>query len=317
MKPGVSTIVSRLQVERVTETDKTGPLLRGGDVEGAGHGLGLVGQHADGLAGDAYQGGHQLRRPRRSQLQDLAVVGHRGDDLADVVAPGSRGRHHLAQLRSGPGRRGRRTPAYGRELVAVRGEETEELADEVQGAGGIAGDQRGQAGPGGMDRRASQLCRLHRYAGQLGHGRRAGNVRERTGGHHHRIGQAEQQRRPRQQRPVDDDHDGHDTRTARPRRAPPGPIRRGRRRLRPGPSRTRSGRAPGAAGVGGPARPPRPGHRRRRHCRTRPRSACCTSAVTTGLSPGNSGPALTTTSRALPVSPGRGAPAPRRPARRQ
>ncbi len=96
------------QVEGIAEGDETGPLLGGRDVQGARHGQGLVGHHADGLAVDAGQGGDQLGGPTGPQLQQLPVVGQGRDDAADVVgARGPVGKDRRAAP-AWPGRRGRR-----------------------------------------------------------------------------------------------------------------------------------------------------------------------------------------------------------------
>ena len=217
-----------------------------------------------GWPADAHQRRHQLRRPRRPQLEELAVVGHRGDDLADVVAPVAVAGTTSAQLRRGPGGRVARTSVR-RELVAVRGEETEQLVDARSKAPASSRASRvAKPGPGGVHRCAPQLCRAAPARRSARPPPPAPRRTKCPGRHDHGIGQAEQQRRARQQRAVHGPPPRARPPNSRPGRAPPGPSRPERRRLRRGPSPTRPGTAPRATGAHGPARPRRPALRRRR-----------------------------------------------------
>ena len=137
------------QVERVTEGDETGALLGSGDVQGARHGLRLVGQHPDRLASHAHQCRHELGRPPRPQFDEVAIICDRSDHPAHVVAARRHRRDNVSKL--GRGARSRVLRYRGRrKLIAVRRKETEQLVNDLERALFVARQQRGKAGAGGV-----------------------------------------------------------------------------------------------------------------------------------------------------------------------
>ncbi len=76
----------------------------------------------------------------------------------------------------------------------------------------VGGDEGGGAGVAGVAGGPAELVVVHADAGELGDHRRTADECVRGVGHDHVVGQAEQQRRARHGRAVDDEHRGHHAR---------------------------------------------------------------------------------------------------------
>ena len=170
--------------------------------------LRLVRHHPDGEAVDRGEGGHQIGRPTRTQLDDRAVVGHRLQHGTHVVAAGGRGGEHVCE--SGCGAVGgiRRREAFG-DLVHVRGKQAQQFPDSRVGRIDVRDDERGHPATGRVHRRAAQILCGHRHAGELLHHRRTAYEGETVGNHDRHVGDAEQQGGARQHgtRHAQDDRD--------------------------------------------------------------------------------------------------------------
>ena len=129
------------EAEGVAEGHEPGALLRGRDVERAGDRHRLVGDDADRPAADRGEGGDEVRRPARAQLEQLAVVDDGADDVAHVVAAGGGG----GDARAGLGGRpvdGIVGPPARRLLVDVRGQVGEQVAERLRGAASTSATTR-------------------------------------------------------------------------------------------------------------------------------------------------------------------------------
>ena len=127
-------------VERVAGAHEAGTLLGALDVEHAGQDLRLVADDADDVAVDAGEPAHQVHGPQAVVLEEVAVVDDRGDDLLHVVGLVGAGRDELADL----GDEAVRVVAgvdAGRLLHVVGGQEAEEVADLVEAALLVGGDE--------------------------------------------------------------------------------------------------------------------------------------------------------------------------------
>ena len=151
-------------VEGVAGADEPGPLLRGVDVEHAGQHLGLVADDADGPAVDAGEPADQVHGPVVVDLEELAVVDHRLDDLLHVVGLVGRGGHELGQLGGEPLGIVARIDQRGL-LQVVGREEAEQVADVVQARLLVGGHEGGHPGLGGVAHRPAQLLEGHVLAG--------------------------------------------------------------------------------------------------------------------------------------------------------
>ena len=171
----------------------------------------LVGDEPDGVAGDPGQGGDQLRRPGR------------------LAARAARRRRRWPRPRRG--RRRSRSAVEREQLPQLRCRPVGRVTcpGRIDGRGGVGvvrqvGDQLGhqlleprrRRRPSGRPRRSSgrgppappSWVGLTRKPGHLGHRRRARHVGDRVRGHHHHVGDAEQQGGPRQGRSDDGQDDG-------------------------------------------------------------------------------------------------------------
>ena len=109
-------------VEGVAGAHEAGRLLRRVDVEHAGQDRRLVAHDADDPAVDAGEAAGDRHGPVGVDLEVVAVVDHRGDDLLHVVGLVGRGRHQVDQLGRARGR-GRRPCTDRRRLLQVVGGE--------------------------------------------------------------------------------------------------------------------------------------------------------------------------------------------------
>src|SRR5690606_29019945 len=89
-KPGHVDEREERDVEGVTEPDETRRLLGSGDVEGAGEHGGLVGDDSDAVAVETAQPDHDVLGPVLVDLEELAFVEDRLDDVLHVVGLGGR-----------------------------------------------------------------------------------------------------------------------------------------------------------------------------------------------------------------------------------
>ena len=132
----------------------------------------------------------------------------------------------------------------------------------------------GHAGVAGVAARAAELVLLDGHAGELAH--HVGPAHEGVGlvGHHHVVGDAEQQRRARHGRAVDDDHGGHHARAGAERPGGLAPAVEGGEALARCRRRSTTARRPRAAARRARRGRPRRWSRRRGATGPRPRRCC-------------------------------------------
>ena len=203
--------------------------------------------NADGHAAQAGERGDELSGPPRPQLPELAVVTDGADHVPAIVRCRLPLRDHGPQLRR---RTEHRVPErrHGRQLVGARRQVLEQLDHR---AVDVVGLDRAQAAGRGVGRGPAERRQSHLDTRELRHHLGPRHERHRVAAHHDEVGETEQQRRPRHDRP-------------RSRRRSPGPARCSAR-WRPPPGPTRPGPPPRRA-------------RRRRSMRRRTRTASRDSA---------------------------------------
>ena len=199
----MSTMVRMGMLKASQKRTKRAPFCEAGMSRVPARDRGWLATTPDGHAADARQRRHQLGGPHGAQLEQLAVVGHGVDDVADVVGGGARSRDHargaLGTDRSGGSSLGRRR----RLGVGVVGKVPEHGADEVEDVGLVGGHEGAEAAGRGVHGRAAEIVQRHPDAGETLHGVGARQEGEGVGGHHRQVGQAEQQRRARDGRAGD------------------------------------------------------------------------------------------------------------------
>jgi hypothetical protein len=94
------------------QLDEARTLQRRGAIEHTAEDLRLVGHDAGGPTGEVSETGHEIGRPPRRHLEQIAAVHDRSYDAPDVVHPAGRGRHIAVRTS-----RGRLNPAHGRRML--------------------------------------------------------------------------------------------------------------------------------------------------------------------------------------------------------
>ena len=193
-------------VEGVAGADEAPCFLGRFDVEDAGQNLGLVADDADGMAVETGEAAHDVLRPVREVLVEVAVVDDGRDDLLHVVRLAVARGEQLTCL----GRLALRIVARlepGRLLEVVGWQEREEIADLVEAGLLVRRHERGDAGLGRVSHGPAKLFegdvlaggRLHDigpgdehvrglpdHVGEVGHGRAVdGPARARAEDHAH------------------------------------------------------------------------------------------------------------------------------------
>ncbi len=140
--------------ERVAEPDEARRLVGRVHVERAAEHHRLVGDDADRLPTDPGQPGDEVLRPLGLHPEDVAVVDHRGDHLADVVGAPRRGRDDVVDLLDPPihGIRASPAPAAARRCAAGR----------TRGIAGRSGGTPRRRRPRGRRRRSPWCGRPNR-----------------------------------------------------------------------------------------------------------------------------------------------------------
>ena len=192
------------EIERIAERDEPGRLLRCRDVERSREDHRLVGEDPDRSTVDRRERRHGICRPSIPDLEHRVLVGDGRRHLADVIASGRR----LGDLRSGFRTRtiarivGR--PAGGFGIDAV-GQVSEEIDGCLGGRRSIGDDERRNAGVSSMRGRSAEFVGGHGDSGEFLDHHRPVDERRRTLGHDREVGDAQEERRPRHCRSVDDD----------------------------------------------------------------------------------------------------------------
>ena len=175
-------------VEGVAEAHEAGALDRGVDVQDPGQVQRLVADDPHRPAVEPGQADHHRLGVGLEDLQELAVVDHPGDHLADVVRlVGVVGDQVDQRLLLPPGVVGGLAP--GRVLHVVEGQEADQLAGQVEALVLVLGGEVGRARLGGVGHGPAQLLEGHVLAGHRLHHVRAGD--EHVGGlldHQHEVG---------------------------------------------------------------------------------------------------------------------------------
>ena len=152
-----------------------------------------------------------LGAQRFAQLDQAVVIDDRVGHGADVVAARRRRRQRCAGFGTAAVRRIVAVPPA-RILVGARREIAEQLGGGGDGGRAIGHHQAGDAAVPGEVGRAAQLVRGDPHPRVLGDGVRTVDEGVAVGGHHHEVGEAQQERGAGDRRAVDDEHRRDDAR---------------------------------------------------------------------------------------------------------
>ena len=189
------------QVESVAEGHESASLLGGGDVEGAGHRLGLVGDDADGPATDRREGGDQVRGECGPGLEQVPVVNDALDHVPDVVAARGGVGEEVAGL---GGRAVDGIDAWNRcgERVCMVGKEVEEFGDQLDGLVTVGDGEVGDTRRARVHRSSAEAFVAQLLASEPLDHLRAAHEGVGLVDHHHQVGEAEEERRAGHGEPV-------------------------------------------------------------------------------------------------------------------